>query len=93
MTDGKDTLKIQNLMIRISRILANIGGFCDKYSVSQIDAATRYFALSMNLDSVAYDTIRTLLPITSGIKVNFNKQPFKVIGLNLGNFGFRGEKG
>lgn len=45
MTEGKDNLRIQKFVIRITGINANIGGFCDKYSLTQIGDATRYIEL------------------------------------------------
>ena len=89
LTEKKDVTIIQNRLIRISGILSNIRGFCDRNSRKKINLALRYFGVAMiskegeEIDLVMIN-VRALLPLISGFAVDFKNRPFKVIGFSLG---------
>ena len=89
LAENNDITMTKNYLIRISGILSNIGGFCDRNSRKKINLALRYFGVAMiskEIDLVMIE-VRALLPLISGFAVDFKKRPFKVIGFSLGTFG------
>lgn len=82
---------VNNLLIEISALLSNIGGFCDRESRNQLSAATRLLAAAM-IEPLMYTDLKASLPVLTGFVVDFNKRPFKVVGFQIGRFGFKWEK-
>jgi hypothetical protein len=74
--------EINRLLIDISTHLSNIGGFCDERSRKSISAVVKFLSVVM-ITPMAYLQLKSLLPIISGLEVNFNKRPFKIIKFSI----------
>lgn len=77
MNERTDTLEADRLVLKMSKHLGNIAGFCDGWSQNRIHAMQRQFAISLT-DSLGYIALKALLPFIVGIKVDFNKRPFRL---------------
>lgn len=77
--------EINRLLIGISTNLSNIGGFCDKRTREKISSLKRFLSVVM-ITPMGYIQLKSLLPIISGLEVNFNKRPFKIINFSIPGF-------
>ena len=94
LAEKKDATIIQNHLIRISGILSNIGGFCDKNSREKINQVLVHFSVAMinnEIDRLT-STVKMFLPLISGLVVNFKKRPFRFIGFNFHDAGIKFER-
>lgn len=74
--------EINKLLIEISNQLGKIGGFCDKPTSNKIIKVQRYLTIVIDTP-IGYSILRSLLPIISGLQVNFNKRPFRIITFTI----------
>ena len=79
----EDKLKVVNrLLIGISTNLSNIGGFCDKRTREKI-SSLKIILSTATITPMGYIQLKSLLPIISGLEVNFNRRPFKIINFSI----------
>ena len=74
--------EINKLLIEISNQLGKIGGFCDRWTSEKILAAQRLLALTIDTPAGLH-FLKVFLPIISGLQVNFNKRPFRIINFSI----------
>ena len=74
--------EINKLLIGISNQLGKIGGFCDKATSYKISLVQRFLTIAMDTP-MSYIQLKSLLPIISGLQVNFNKRPFRIINFSI----------
>ena len=83
--DLPNRASINRLLIDISEHLGAIAGFCDRNSRKKISKVTKLISVSM-LESMNLYVLKLLLPEIAGIQVDFNKRPFRLVNIRLGNF-------
>ena len=74
--------EINKLLIEISNQLGKIGDFCDKPTSNKIIKVQRYLTIVIDTP-IGYSILRSLLPIISGLQVDFNKRPFRIITFTI----------
>ena len=84
--DGKSTefdlTDADKYSIEISGRLGNISGFCDDWTKKRIHKMQEYLGHCLG-DSSGYILLSNLLPFMVGIQVNFDKRPFRAVGLSF----------
>jgi hypothetical protein len=81
-----DTTQADKLVLELSKHLGNIGGFCDKWTQNRIHAMEKLLSSCLS-NPEAYLLLKDALSFMVGIQVDFNRRPFRAVGLSVEAWG------
>ncbi len=83
--DTSDRIDVEKVVLRVSQHLGNIAGFCDRRTRLAIFQFQRLLAVAMIDPTGPYSTtfVKGCLPFVIGITVDYQKRPFKMVGLSF----------
>lgn len=83
LDNESNRLEVQKGVLELSGHLANIGGFCDQAMKEWINYVQRVLATMSGSPPMTSALLKLALPLIVGVQVDFNKRPFKAIGIDI----------
>jgi hypothetical protein len=81
-----DTTQADKLVLELSKHLGNIGGFCDKWTQNRIHTMEELLSFCLS-NPEAYLLLKDALSFMAGIQVDFDRRPFRAVGLSVEAWG------